>query len=55
MKKQPSKVAHNSQPAMFFITGLKEYPEYIGHFLLEFFIRNKKIPVKNDQCIQGTP
>jgi hypothetical protein len=22
MKKQPSKVAHNSQPAIFFITGL---------------------------------
>ena len=22
MKKQPSKVAHNSQPAFFFITGL---------------------------------
>ena len=25
---------------------VKEYPEYIGHFLLEFFFYNKKIPVK---------
>ena len=32
----------------------EEYPEYVGHFLLEFFII-KKIPVKNDQCIQRTP
>ena len=36
-------------------TVFKEYPEYIGVFLLEFFISNKKIPVKNDQYIQGTP
>ena len=37
----------------------KEYPEYVGHFLLEFFIINdiiiKKIPEKNDQFIQRTP
>ena len=33
--------------------GAKEYPEYVGHFLLEFLI--KKIPLKNDQCIQRTP
>ena len=32
----------------------KEYPEYVGHFLLEF-LSDKKIPVKNDQCIQRTP
>ena len=36
------------------VCASKEHPEYIGHFYWNFFI-NKKIPVKIDQYIQGTP
>ena len=39
-----------TSPGTISLGKIKEYPEYIGHFLLEFLI-----PVKNDQFIQGTP